>query len=110
MKPISTGAVCLFTIKNPSFPDYICITNSGVMCVDIHPIFPYMLVVGLYDGNVMVYNIQASCKEPAYKSNSVHQKHSGLVSEVSTTNSNILKSLIKSNCRSNGFEICQMEN
>lgn len=83
MKPVPGGAICFFTIKNPSFPDYICMTESGVMCVDIHTKYPYMVVIGLYDGNVMVYNIQATCKEPAFKSNSVTQKHSSIVWEVS---------------------------
>uniref|UniRef100_A0A1Y1K8L0 Uncharacterized protein n=1 Tax=Photinus pyralis TaxID=7054 RepID=A0A1Y1K8L0_PHOPY len=82
MKPIKGGAICLFTIKNPSFPDYICITEAAVMCIDIHKKYPYMLVVGLYDGNVMVYNIQATCKVPAFQSNSVTQKHSNIVWEV----------------------------
>ena len=29
-----------------------------VMTLDIHPSHPHMLVVGLYDGNVAVYNLQ----------------------------------------------------
>ena len=28
------------------------------MTLDIHPSHPHMLVVGLYDGNVAVYNLQ----------------------------------------------------
>ncbi|KAJ8933169.1 hypothetical protein NQ314_014176, partial [Rhamnusium bicolor] len=82
MKPIAQGAVCLFTLKNPSYPDYICMTPSGVMCVDTHPKYPYMVVVGLYDGSILVYNVQATCKEPAYRSNNVTNKHRGIVWEV----------------------------
>lgn len=82
MKPVPEGAVCLFTLKNPSYPDYICMTNSAVMCVDIHPKNPYMLVIGLYNGTVQVFNIQASCKIPAYTSNNVNDKHRGIVWEV----------------------------
>lgn len=74
--------MCLFTIKNPSYPEQICLTQSGVMCVDIHPRYPYMVVVGLYDGTVCVFNVQASCKKPAYQSDSVANKHSGIVWEV----------------------------
>ncbi|XP_028132775.1 dynein intermediate chain 2, ciliary [Diabrotica virgifera virgifera] len=81
-KPIADGCLCLFTIKNPSFPDYICMTESAVMCVDIHAKYPYMVVIGLYDGSVQVFNVQATCKEPAYKSNSVTNKHRGIVWEV----------------------------
>lgn len=86
MKPIAEGAVCLFTLKNPSYPEHICMTDSAVICVDVHPKYPYMVVVGLYDGSVAVFNVQASCKEPAFKSNSVVNKHSGIVWEVSSIN------------------------
>lgn len=82
MKPIDEGAVCLFTLKNPSFPDYICITDSAVMCCDTHPKYPYMVVVGLYNGSVKVYNVQATCKYPAFKSDSTLNKHTGIVWEV----------------------------
>lgn len=82
MKPIKEGLICAFTIKNASYPDYICTTASSAMCCDIHPKFPYMVVVGLHDGNMWIFNIQASCKEPAFKSNSVTQKHGGMVWEV----------------------------
>ncbi|KAI4468627.1 dynein intermediate chain [Holotrichia oblita] len=82
MKPSTEGAVCLFTIKNPSYPEHICMTDSGVMCVDIHPKYPYMIVVGQFDGNVLVFNVQATCKKPAFKSNAVVNKHTGIISEV----------------------------
>lgn len=31
---------------------------TQAMCIDIHPLHPHMVVVGLYDGNVAVYNLQ----------------------------------------------------
>lgn len=90
MKPIADGAVCLFTMKNPSYPEHICMTESGVMCVDVHKSYPYLVVVGLYDGSVVVFNVQASCKEPMYKSNNVTNKHSGIVWEVSKESCEVL--------------------
>lgn len=86
MKPSNEGAVCLFTIKNPSYPEHTCLTDSGAMCVDIHPKYPYMVVVGLYDGNVLVFNVQATCKKPAFKSNAVVNKHVGIIWEVCKKN------------------------
>ena len=50
--------VCVFSLKNPSFPEYLCAANSGVMCVDIHSKHPHMLAAGLADGTVAVYNMQ----------------------------------------------------
>lgn len=68
MKQSPEGLVCFFTIKNPSYPDYIskkcaifsaksdmndcfcfCFqvtTESGVMCCDIHQKYPYLMVIG----------------------------------------------------------------
>lgn len=82
MKPIADGTVCFFSIKNPSFPEYIITTESGAMCIDLHTKFPYMVVIGLYNGNVEVYNIQASCTTPAYRSNPVLDKHTDIVWQV----------------------------
>lgn len=49
------------------------------MCCDIHPKYPYLLAVGLYDGNVCVYNLQLGTKEPVYISQGVNCKHSECV-------------------------------
>ena len=57
-------------------------TESGVMCCDIHKKYPYLIVVGLYDGNVCVYNLQIGTKEPVYMSQGVNGKHSEAVWEV----------------------------
>ncbi|KAK9878543.1 hypothetical protein WA026_022440 [Henosepilachna vigintioctopunctata] len=81
-KPTKDGAVCIYTLKNPSFPDYICMTHSGAMSISTHPTFPYMMAVGLVDGGVLVFNIQQSCTKYAYKSNSVTNKHRGIVWQV----------------------------
>ncbi|KAJ6643291.1 Dynein intermediate chain 2, ciliary [Pseudolycoriella hygida] len=76
------GGVCLFTIKNPSFPDYRITTESGVMCCDIHPKYPYLLVIGMYDGNVAVYNLQTNPSQPLYVSKGVNCKHSDVIWEM----------------------------
>lgn len=74
--------MCLFTVKNPSYPESICKTNAGCMCVDIHPTQPYFVVVGLYDGNVCVYNIQQTTSIPQFRSDPITQKHTDIVWEV----------------------------
>ena len=60
----SRGLVCVFSLKNPAHPEYVCEAASGVMCLDFHPKHPHMLVAGLYDGNVAVYNLQSSLIRP----------------------------------------------
>ncbi|XP_069669173.1 dynein intermediate chain 2, ciliary [Periplaneta americana] len=82
MKPQSEGAMCLFTLKNPSFPEYVCTAESGVVCVDIHPVHPYLICIGKYDGNVAVYDVHLTQTEPQYESNSVTNKHCGIVWQV----------------------------
>ena len=58
------GLVCVFSLKNPAHPEYVCEAKSGVMCLDFHSNHPHMLVAGLYDGNVAVYNLQSSLTRP----------------------------------------------
>lgn len=79
---LDEGYMCLFTVKNPSYPESICRTSSGCMCVDIHPNNPYFVVVGLYDGNVYVYNIQQTTSAPQFRSDPITQKHTDIVWEV----------------------------
>lgn len=38
------------------------------MCCDIHHTYPFLAVIGLYDGNVAVYNLREDCREPLYVS------------------------------------------
>ncbi|EDV35959.1 uncharacterized protein Dana_GF12212 [Drosophila ananassae] len=82
MKQTNEGYLCLFTVKNPSFPDYIIQTDSGVMCCDIHHTYPFLAVIGLYDGNVAVYNLREDCKEPLYVSKGVNCKHAECVWQI----------------------------
>ncbi|CRK96455.1 CLUMA_CG009995, isoform A [Clunio marinus] len=82
IKQVSEGCVCLFSIKNPSFPEYRITTESGAMCCDVHKKYPYLIVIGQYDGNVCVYNLQMGTKEPVYVSQGVNGKHSEAVWEI----------------------------
>ena len=88
-KQQNIGYVCLYSLKNPSYPEWLCQTNSGVMCVDMHPRHPHMLVCGLHDGNVSVYNLHtmrqggANICQPTYFSSANNGKHSDVVWRVS---------------------------
>ena len=81
-KQVSEGYLCLFTLKNPSFPEYINSADSGIMCLEFHPNHAYLVVVGLYDGTVSVYNVQLATKDRQFTSNSVSNKHGGIVWQV----------------------------
>lgn len=40
--------MCMLPIR------YVYSTDAGVMSIDIHPEHPFLVVVGLYDGNVVL--------------------------------------------------------
>ena len=75
----------MFSLKNPAYPEYICESSTGVMSIDFHPQHPHMLLAGLYDGNVAVYNLQKNnCSKlsPVFKSDAKNGKHSDTVWQV----------------------------
>nr|XP_060617128.1 dynein axonemal intermediate chain 1 [Anolis sagrei ordinatus] len=79
----SRGMLLLYTLKNPSFPEYIFNSESGIMCLDIHVDHPYLIVVGFYDGNVAIYNLKKPVgSQPGYKSSAKSGKHSDPVWQV----------------------------
>ena len=56
--------------------------TSGVMCLDIHPDQPFVLVIGLYDGTVAVYDLREGENNPIYKSTARTGKHTDPVWQV----------------------------
>lgn len=74
------GMIACFTLKNPSNPEFLYLTDSGVMCLDFHPQHPSMIAVGLYDGSVLVYNMQKKTDVQLFKCN--NGKHTDPVWQV----------------------------
>lgn len=72
----------LYSLKNPSFPEYSFSSESGVMCLDFHSDHPHLLVVGFYDGNVATYNLKRASPQPSYKSSAKSGKHTEPVWQV----------------------------
>ncbi|TRY67482.1 hypothetical protein TCAL_05969 [Tigriopus californicus] len=81
--------VCVFSLKNPSFPEYLCKAHCGVMCVDIHPRHPHMLAAGLADGSVAVYNLQVHSQDPFYLSTANNGKHQDIVWQIKWAKDNL---------------------
>lgn len=75
-----SGMILFFSLKNPSFAEYIYETDSGVMCLDVHPEHPYMVAIGFYDGSVGVYNVQK--KEAVHRCTAKNGKHTDPVWQV----------------------------
>ncbi|XP_058842220.1 dynein intermediate chain 2, ciliary-like [Acipenser ruthenus] len=78
----SRGMLLFYTLKNSTFPEFIFPTNSGVMCLDIHKVHPYLVAVGFYDGCVAVYNLKEGGVQPAFKSTAKCGKHTDPVWQV----------------------------
>ena len=81
--------LCLFSLKNPSYPEYTCKAHCGIMCLDIHDKYPHMVAVGLYDGNIAVYNFASKCEDPMYVSNAAHGKHADPVWQIKWAKDNL---------------------
>ncbi|KAM7023824.1 dynein axonemal intermediate chain 1 isoform 2-T2 [Acridotheres tristis] len=69
------GMLLVYTLKNPSFPEYYFSSESGIMCLDFHSGHPHLLAVGFYDGNVAIYNLKKASSQPSYKSSVKSGKH-----------------------------------
>lgn len=78
----SKGLVLLYSLKNPSYPEIIYNTDSGVMSLDIHTDYPNLIAVGFYDGTVGVYNTAESSQSPKYTSSAKNGKHTDPVWQV----------------------------
>uniref|UniRef100_A0A8C1FF86 Dynein, axonemal, intermediate chain 1, paralog 2 n=1 Tax=Cyprinus carpio carpio TaxID=630221 RepID=A0A8C1FF86_CYPCA len=76
------GMLLFYTLKNPSYPEFIFNTASGVMCLDIHEHLSYLVAVGLYDGCVAVYNLKKKTDQPIYNSRASSGKHTSAVMQV----------------------------
>ncbi|KAL5004410.1 hypothetical protein ScPMuIL_017866 [Solemya velum] len=75
------GMLLFYTLKNPSFPEFIYETDSGVMCLDVHPEHPYLVSVGFYDGSVGVYNVEKR-DGPIHRCTAKNGKHTDPVWQV----------------------------
>lgn len=77
------GIVCIYTLKNPSHPEYKFKFKTGAQTVDIHNKEPYFIAIGLYNGMVAVTNIKNG-NRPTQLESDLYRKHTGTVWEVST--------------------------
>lgn len=61
-------AVCLFSIKNSTYPDTIIPTEDAVLCLEFSPFSPAILACGLANGNVVVFDVRSRSRTPVYAS------------------------------------------
>ena len=92
LKPTS-GLICIFSLANPTYPEYSFTTDAGVLSVDFHPDYANLLAVGLYDGTVMVYDVARKQKQLIYKSTVETGTHTEPVWQVSWEKADTQKAL-----------------
>ena len=79
----STGVLAVYSLKNPSCPDFVYMVESGVMAVDFNRTQMTALVAcGMYDGSICVFDLgkrdektMGYCKEPIARSTVTTGKH-----------------------------------
>ena len=76
------GMICCYSLKNPSFPEFLLYTESGVMCLDFHPQQSSLLACGLYDGTVQVYDIRNKVRTPIFQSTARTGMHTDPVWQI----------------------------
>lgn len=76
------GLILLYSLKNPSYPEFVYNTDSGVMSMDIHADYPNLIAAGFYDGSVAVYNTAENTQIPKFTSNAKSGKHTDPVWQV----------------------------
>ena len=62
------GYICFYSLKNPSYPEYVLHSYCGVMCLDSNPAHPQMVAAGVADGNGAVYDLTRSSSSPTFLS------------------------------------------
>ena len=68
---------------------YVCEASAGVISLDIHPSHSNMVVVGLYDGNVAVYDLKSGSTQPTFTSSALTGKHRDVVWQVKWVKDNL---------------------
>lgn len=53
------GMVCVWSAKNTLYPERIFEFRSAVTCLAFATLTPYLLAVGMLDGNLVVYDVRS---------------------------------------------------
>lgn len=79
----SRGMLLFYSMKNFSFFEYIFSSESGIMCLDMYVDYFYLVVVGYYDGNVVIYNFKKFYFQFFFRSSVKFGKYMDFVWQVS---------------------------
>ncbi|KAB5584313.1 hypothetical protein PHYPO_G00105990 [Pangasianodon hypophthalmus] len=77
-----SGLVCIWSLKNPTWPERIFSCKTSVTSLDFSASNPSQLAVGLYDGTIAIYNVQSTNATLVCDSRDCAQKHTAPVWQV----------------------------
>jgi len=87
LSPVQTqgeGLVLFWSLKNPTYPERVLRTKSGVTALNFSTVFPNLIAAGLHDGTVCIWDLRKPQANPVLESgpsNSTHndRKHTDVV-------------------------------
>jgi len=84
---ITGGLVLFWSLKNPTYPERVIRTRTGVAALHFSAAHPNMVAAGTHDGSVMIWDLRRPTDQPVLKSGSsvsAHndQKHTDIVWET----------------------------
>ncbi|KAK9498115.1 hypothetical protein O3M35_003994 [Rhynocoris fuscipes] len=83
LEPVKCGYLVLYTLKNPTYPEFVASFNCGAMSLDFHPKQSKYVAVGLDDGTVKVFNLsKKNSKRESSINSPINNKHIGHVWKV----------------------------
>jgi len=88
---ISGGLVLFWSLKNPTYPERVIRTRTGVTALHFSAAHPNMVAAGTHDGSVMIWDLRRPTDQPVLTSGSsvsTHndQKHTDIVWETKWVN------------------------
>jgi len=60
------GFLIYYSLKNPSFPEFVVPSPYGIMCLAVHEDKGFLTACGLYDGSVAIFNAKESLSGPIF--------------------------------------------
>lgn len=57
---LKDGCLCLFSIKNPAYPEYAVMTDSPIIALDVYKETPYMICVGKIFGYLVLSSLKST--------------------------------------------------
>ncbi|CAF2126479.1 unnamed protein product [Rotaria magnacalcarata] len=76
------GLVCCWNAKNPEFPERYYQTDAGVTSLSFSLKRPNLLAVGLFNGNICIFDVNQNNTSPIVDTNENDKKHSKPVWQI----------------------------